>query len=336
MKNIKKVIVWGFPNQSHTHYYTHYGWHKAFKKLGYETYWFHDGDYPSVDDFDYSNSIFITEGYVDNNIPLVESSTYFVHVCRNPEKYYGKVDRLIDMRYLVDHIKDCNYNYKLDKGIAKKISQTTYWEELHDNSGVSSRSENPEKMDYEAMYTCWATDLLPEEITEDRIYVQKDNAIYWFGSARPENNKQVRDFAREAEKNGIKFISNDPWSNPQSFETVMEYTARSIMSPDIRTAGDPSKIAIGETGTCHKDIGYIACRLFKAISYGQLGITNSKHMYDIMDESVIYNSDEKNLFYDSLPHVKNYELIKKQMEIVKDKHTFINRALDLIEIFNLK
>jgi hypothetical protein len=331
----KKIIIWGYKNPSHTHHYIHYGWNKAFNKLGYETYWFSDSEHPEEGTFDYGGSIFITEGYVDDKIPLVNSSTYFVHVCKNPEKYIGKVGRLVDMRYLVDHIKDCNYNYKLDKSNATKISNATYWERLHDNSGVSSASDNPTRMEYEAMYTCWATDLLPDEIDDRSIMTQRENSIYWFGSARPENNAQVRKFSVEAEKNGIKFISNDPWVNPQSFETVREYTAKSFMSPDIRTAGDPNKIAIGETGTCHKDIGYIACRLFKAISYGQLGVTNSKHMYDIMEESVIYDFDEASLFYKALPHMKDYELIKKQMNIVKEKHTFINRALDLMCIFNI-
>ena len=110
---MKKVIIWGFPLHSHTHSYIHHGWYKGFKHLGHETYWFHDGDYPK--DFDYSNCVFITEGYADRNIPINSESTYIVHVCINPEKYLGKVKRIIDMRYLVDEIKDCNYEYRLDK-----------------------------------------------------------------------------------------------------------------------------------------------------------------------------------------------------------------------------
>jgi hypothetical protein len=327
-ENINKVIIWGYPDQSHTHHYIHYGWHKGFKHLGYDTYWFHDGLYP--DDFDYSNSLFITEGYVDKNIPLDITSIYFVHVCVSPEKYIGKVKRLIDMRYLVDNIKDCNYNYVLDKSKCKKISNCTYYEKLTTNSGISAKRDNPDKMDYECIYTCWATDLLPEEILESRILTPRENRIHWFGSANPGNNQQVSDFAEECEKNGISFISNDPWSSPKDFETVMNMTAKSYMSPDIRTAGDPNKIALGETGTCHKKIGYIACRLLKAISYGQLGITNSKHMYDLLDGKVIYNEDEKQLFHDAKIHIEDYNLIKEQMEIVRKNHTWLNRIEDLL------
>jgi Lhr-like helicase len=121
----------------------------------------------------------------------------------------------------------------------------------------------------------------------------------------------------------------------ESFETVMELTSRSFMSPDIRTAGDPNKIAIGETGTCHKKIGYIACRLLKSISYGQLGITNSRHAYELLDKKVIYNDDERQLFHDAKPHIGNHDLIKEQMKIVKENHTWLNRIEDLLKVLDI-
>lgn len=107
---------------------------KGFKHLGYETYWFHDGDFPK--DFDYSNTLFITEGYADTNIPIKDSSIYFVHIARNPEKYIGNVKRFIEIRYLVDAIKDCNYNYVLDKSKCNKISECSYYEKLMNNGGL--------------------------------------------------------------------------------------------------------------------------------------------------------------------------------------------------------
>jgi hypothetical protein len=104
---------------------------------------------------------------------------------------------------------------------------------------------------------------------------------------------------------------------------------QSIMAPDFRTSGDPRKIALGETGTCHKQIGYIACRLFKSISYGHLGITNSKHTFELLDKRVIYNDNESALFYQAIEHIQNVELIRLQMNIVRQKHTYLNRIQDL-------
>ena len=331
-----KVIIWGFPIHSHTHSYIHGGWEKGFKSMGYQTFWFHDKEYPK--DFDYSNSLFITEGYADDNIPIDNTSIYFVHICRNPEKYLNKVKRLIEIRYLVDHIKDCNYNYILDKTKCKKISDATYYEKLHNNGGLAKYHNNPKKMEYECIYTCWATDLLPEEIKEEFIYENqkmRENNVYWCGSYNSNNNKELQKFVKAANKNNIKFIFNNPWKNPLSYNEIIKKTRKSLMSPDIRCSGNPRKIKLGETGTCHKTIGYIPCRILKAISYGLLGITNSRHVYELLDKKVIYNSDEEKLFNSSIKEIDNIELIKQQMKIVREKHTYINRINDLLTVLKI-
>ena len=329
-----KVIIWGFPLHSHTHSYIHYGWNKAFTHLGHETHWFHDkADIPS--DFDFNNCLFLTEGYADDNIPIIATSTYYVHIARRPEKYIGKVKRLIEIRYLVDSIVDCNYNYVLDKDSCTKISDCTYYEKLHDNGGLAKHHDRPQPMEYECVYMCWATDLLPDEIVESAIDRPRENKIYWFGSSNPNNTREIRLFCDECRKNGVDFVVNDPWQHPQSFEVVQEYTMRSLMSPDFRSSGDPRKMAMGETGTCHKYIGYIPCRLLKAISYGHLGITNSKHSYELLDKKVVYNDDEKALFYDAMKELNNKELIREQMAIVREKHTYLNRVQDLLTVLGM-
>jgi hypothetical protein len=328
-----KVIIWGFPLHSHTHSYIHYGWYKGFKHLGYETYWFDDKNFPI--DFDYNNCLFITEGYADNNIPIIETSIYFVHIARNPENYVGKVKRFIEIRYLVDSIIDANYHYILDKSTTKKISDCTYYEKLNDNGGLRRFHNNPIQMDYECIYTCWATDLLPHEIIDEYMFTHRENKIYWFGSSNHTNTKEIFLFFNECKKNGIEIIVNNPWQNPLPFEVVQEKTMLSLMAPDFRSSGDPSKIRIGETGTCHKQTGYIPCRLLKSISYGHLGITNSKHAYELLDKKVIYSDNESQLFYDAIPHIKNYGLIRMQMQIVREKHTYLNRIQDLLETLKI-
>lgn len=331
--SFNKVIIWGFPLHSHTHSYIHYGWVKGFSYLGYETHWFDDTNHPT--DFDYNNCLFITEGYADNKIPIKDTSIYFVHIARFPEKYVGKVKRFIEIRYLVDQIKDANYEYMLNKSQCVKISDCTYYEQLHNNGGLAKYHNNPIPMEYECIYTCWATDLLPNEILDENIYLPKDNKIYWFGTSNQHNTPEIALFFQECRKNGIEYIVNDPWANPLPFEIVQQYTMKSLMAPDFRSSGDPRKVAIGETGTCHKQIGYIACRLFKSISYGHLGITNSRHSYELLKGAVIYNSNETQLFYDAIKELHNDELIKKQMALVREHHTYLNRIHDLLSVLTL-
>lgn len=89
---------------------------------------------------------------------------------------------------------------------------------------------------------------------------------------------------------------------------------------------------MGESGTCHKQIGYIACRLFKSISYGHLGVTNSKHAYELLEKKVVYHEDEQRLFYAAIQQKDNYTLIQQQMALVRERHTYLNRIQDLLHV----
>lgn len=88
----KKVVLWGHKLHSHTHSYIHWGFERAFKYLGYETYWFDGGD--NVSNFDFSGSLFITEGQVDQAIPLRDDCLYILHNCekKNMRNCLRKID----------------------------------------------------------------------------------------------------------------------------------------------------------------------------------------------------------------------------------------------------
>jgi hypothetical protein len=327
-----KIIVWGYPTNTHTHSFTHAAWEKAFKYLGYETYWFDDINHPV--NFDYSNSIFITEGYADNKIPLDPSSTYFVHICRNPEKYLAHGCRVIDLRFDVLELNDCNYNMTVDHSKMIKVGPCVHYIEKADDSVLADQYKR-NVSGYEAAHISWATDLLPEEINFDDIYKRRENIVYWIGSISESNIKEINKFQNALKRINIPFYSNDPWNNPISDDQVKEFTQKSFMAPDLRGTAIRREInGKPDTGSNHKNIGYIPCRIFKNISYGQLGITNSERVRDLFDGNIIYNDDEDAIVEASIPFLKNYEKIKSQMLFVKDKHTYINRAESLIKIYN--
>jgi hypothetical protein len=51
---------------------------------------------------------------------------------------------------------------------------------------------------------------------------------------------------------------------------------------------------------------------------------------------LIYNNDERQLFYDAMKNIHNYDLIKEQMKLVREKHTYLNRIQDLLTIIENK
>jgi len=332
MRNKKpKIVIWGYNQDNHTQYYIHWAWHRTFRYLGYETYWFSDDDHPT--DFDYGNCLFIAEGYRDNNIPLDPTSVYFVNFLINPGKYINAGVRVIDIKLNVSEINDCNYNYTLDKKAILNIGNCAYYDSDSSDESLSDQFKRGVS-GYESVYLSWATHLLPEEINLDDCYIQREDRIFWTGSIGESNRKEIDLFRRAIGSTNIEFIHIDPWVNPASWDDVKVLTQRSHIAPDLRGSAFRS-IQNGkpDTGGNHKLIGYIPCRIFKNISFGQLGITNSRQVYELFDGNIIYNDNEYDLYFQALPELKNYKMIQDQMMYVKENHTYIDRIESLMKVY---
>lgn len=79
MLEIKQVVLWGHKLHSHTHSYIHGAFVKAFEYKGYKTLWLDNND--NINNIDFNNSLFITEGQVDKNIPIRNDCYYVLHNC---------------------------------------------------------------------------------------------------------------------------------------------------------------------------------------------------------------------------------------------------------------
>src|ERR1019366_2022421 len=88
-----KIVLWGWKddiNVGNTVHYIFQAFFKAFKHLGYNVSWFDDNNIPS--DFDFSNSLFLTEGQVDKRIPLRDDCYYVLHNC-DPGPYRSIIEK---------------------------------------------------------------------------------------------------------------------------------------------------------------------------------------------------------------------------------------------------
>lgn len=318
-----KIIIWGYPLYSHTHSYIHDAFYKAFRHLEYDTYWFHDGNFPK--DFDFSNCIFWTEGFADSNIPLNDSSVYFVHVCKSPKKYIeAGVKKFIDVRYNHIWMNDHVYSYTMDKRHLEKLGPCCYFEK---STGQTIKFKNTyydyDISDYDKIYISWATNLLPREFNFDDIYLPRQNVIHFCGNLSAsgvcENTSTFSKFIQEAEKEGIPFLVNNPWSNPLSDEETIKRAKQSILGADVR-------------GPEHIRNGYVPCRVMKSMSYGHLGMTNSPEVYKEMEGHCVLDEDPANLFHLAMAKRHDYDFIKKGMEYIRKNHTYINRIEDILKI----
>lgn len=322
----KKIIIWGHPLYSHTHSYIHEAYYKAFKYLGYDVYWFDDKNYPI--DFDYTNCLFIGEGFAADNIPLNNTSCYMIMYCPSPAKYIeAGVGRYIDIRMAATDFKDHIQEYSLDKSLVTDIGPSCYYEpKTNNNIIIKNNYVNYSIKDFDKIYISWATNLLPCEINFDDMHLPRENNIYYCGtisySGECETVSNLNPFIESCKEYKINFIHNDCWNNPLTSAQVIELSKKSILGIDIR-------------GKKHIKENLVTCRVFKNISYGHLGLTNSLAIYESMDGNCIYNIDTKQLFHDGINNKNNYKLIKKGMNYVKNNHTYLNRINSLLEVVNV-
>lgn len=292
---MKKFIAFGCKAKSSTHSYIHYAYQKAFESLGWESHWVDNND---TENIDFSNSLILTLGGWDQNIPLRKDCKYILHNC-NMDKYRSVVDNAIVLQVFtkdvftrdVEKIDDCIY-YQKDKNFGAPV-----------------------------IYQPWATDLLPNEIEEKKnLNFGTDKKVLWVGSiwnsAGQGNTEEISKLKLALEKRGLEFdrVETDYHNNK-------EIINKSFISPSLQ-------------GEWQCDVGYIPCRIFKNISYGEFGITNSKWVNELFKEQLVFDEDIDKMIEKALLKRESITLeeINSQIRLVKEKHTYINRIENILKV----
>lgn len=299
-----KVVIWGHKLHTDTFSYVWEAFYKAFKQLGYETYWFDDSD--NTRGFNFNNCLFITMGeFVNRKMPINDTSYYMLHNCdrRRYEQVYATnhaiafqvyTDRCVNQHDDLIEISPCIYKSKSGK----------------------------------ILYMPWATDLLPHEIEQVQKKVKnnwgkpKERVVYWIGTmggGEFGNIDQIEPFRRACYKKNLKF-KHLTGISPEENRNL---TLNSYLAPTI-------------VGAWQKKEGYIPCRIFKTASNGQFGITNSQAVYNLFERKIVYNPNTEQLFYDAYKKLKELTLEEMLglMDFVKNKHTYLNRVAVLLDFLN--
>lgn len=327
----KRVIILGYPLGTHTHSYAHHGLYRAFKKLGIDTYWIdHSGWHMgSLDGFSFEDAFVFTERNAGiEQMPLVKSSTYAIHhVSNKPDlnissRYLGRVGRLIDVRF------NAMYGWN-DRSYTYDMSQLSLEDVV---PGIKFESSP----DYDRVYMNWSTDLMPEEFNLDDRFIERERRIYYLGTigggkggiddSLPvdpyyDNRPFLKDFRETCRANGIEFVTNCPWLRPLTDESVKTLTQKSWLAPDVRMQA-------------FLDWGYVPDRVFKNISYGQLGMTNSRAVQEYFQGMLIFSESPVDLFHLAQEKMTDHNLILEQMKFVQENHTYLHRAIGLVKVVN--
>lgn len=313
--HIKQIIIWGHYLHSHTHSYIHNAFYKSFRYLGYDTYWFDDNT--DVSQFNFENSLFISEHQVDYNIPKRDDCLYFIHFIDKARYADVPVSNIINLKCAFRDTK---------RDIKSKIC----------NNVVPVNNNNLEFYttidDILVYYMLWGTDLLPYEIQNNidnikNIQKKRTRTINFIGTLTEpfhilylfcnKNNIQFN-------KYGATFNINN--KNNKSVEDNVNLIQESYIAPSFQ-----NQLQVKDS--------YIPCRIFKNISYGRMSATNNHIVYSLFNNKIIYDSDINNCIlksinFESLDESERVNIISDLMYFVKDNHTFVNRINIMKEFIN--
>lgn len=295
MASFSKVVIWGHPLHSHTNSYVFDGYFKAFKFLGYNTYWLTDRD--DVSGMDFSNTLFFTEHQDDEKMPKRADCKYILHNC--PAEEYAHIPSQNKLGLQVFRASCPEHN--AGQYVAEKIDNGVYFGDR-------------------TLYQPWATNLLPHEIDFESAHIERTKTFNWVGTIGGQlygNEDQINPFKRACEENGVQFAQHGPARI--SHEEHQRLIQQSYVAPGIH-------------GLWQCQNGYVSDRLFKNISYGQLGVTNCRASQEFFSGELVFNEDTHQLFHDALPYLKDVHRIQGQMRFVKEKHTFINRIETILSV----
>lgn len=320
---MKKVIIWGHKLGSHTHSFVHFGYYRAAKFLGYDTYWMDDND--DVSNFDFSNSIFITDSSnpISEKIPIRKDCIYFDHFSDTPFQLTGNCyyrDKFKQSR--LDHPNYYNFLYYAETWNKDNKKE---WPDDSELQLVGEKHFFHQKS--KTLTTMWATDLLPPEIDkiEPCLFDNQKEKIYFVGTIQGQN---LLKFAEICKSNNKQMVNAGGWifiHNKLDLDVNqnIELVRDSFISVDIRE--QHSHLFLGK---------YYPCRIFKNISYGKWTGSNHKGIEDVFFDNITCENNLEILYHKLVEDYKkcDYSKMKSAMNFVKDKHTYVNRINDMFKI----
>ncbi len=307
-----KIVVWGHklghPLTSNTFSFIHEEWVRTFRYLGYEVWWLSDQD--NITGMDFSNSLFLTEGQVDSNIPIRSDCKYVLHNCLDLQEKYGSI--LANCLNLQVYLHDT-----LSRDVeCLDLEQLCYYQKNPDFSREGHGCDN------RTLYQPWATNLLPNEFSADNnvaLNFQRTKKIFWVGSIMggPErNDDKISELASAAKQDGVHFVHAKVPNN-----MAPRAIAESWIAPALQSTFQVSR-------------GYVPCRVFKNLSYGRMTPTNSETVFNLLEQKLVYSPSTWEMYAQGVKWEQNpdKETLRYLIEKVRTKHTFVNRVENILRV----
>lgn len=294
------VIVWGHPEGSHTHSWIHYGFHRALEHLGLQTSWLPDNRRSAHQLRHVDRVVVITEGQDDRRLKNVVRRDWVVFGHNCDADWYRERCRFVPVH--VNMLDESGY-------------RNPRWHP--EVTAIAGRPPSePLAAPERGISILWATDLLPHEIrfTPHR---RDTTEVVFVGTVWSYNADEIERFERLAAERGLR------WRVHAGVDAVRHEEL-------VRSA----RFAPALQGQWQVDHGYIPCRLFKNISYSQLGLTNNPSAQLVFESGeIISRRSLEDLLDDALSAEETGvvdEMVQAAQQTVRERHTYINRVRELL------
>src|SRR6266568_497835 len=264
--NTCKWVIWGAKRPYNTFGHIHEAFLRALMHLGKDVRWLEHDE--NISGIDFSNTLFLSMNCVIQGMPRRRDCFYIVHnVQGDPSQSY--FDGLTLLNYGI-HITTTRYSPNV-----VEIGPESFF----DRTSVATLNLR------------WGTDLFPHEIEANKpkkAFNDASRVCTFIGSIDDMKQPYLQGFSRAVQENGYDWqtYGGHGGGRQVSIEEHIRIVKDSYMSPAMQ-------------GRDQVEQGYISCRLFKNISYGQMGLTCAPYANELFHGKLICNPDAHQLFYDA-------------------------------------
>lgn len=251
----RRLVIWGLRTESHTHRFIHLGFYASAKKAGLDVLWL-DNAAANVP-LVRSGDLVIGVGVAGSHLPVVNGAKYVLH------NFAGSLDDVLAELQWNDYITLQVYTRDLPSAF-ERIGNCTYFDK-------GTRT----------LIQPWGAPLFREEFLRPTA-VRSSHLAFWVGSVW--DNEQ-----HQGNRNEYRRLKT-------ALRGKRIYLIRAKVSEGVsgllinRSALAP---AIG--GRWQVERGYLPCRMFKNVSFGQLGASNIGEFREVFGDGFLHSENIEEL-----------------------------------------
>jgi hypothetical protein len=329
-----KIVVWGMKDRYQTHSHIHEGFFRAAQFMRPGSLWL--DDLSDKTNLDWNNTLVITNHDVAMHeyLPAQGDGSVFYAIhglnddAKTREKFQNVSNRVSwNVFHDFSHVYGTQGNTVTGQSIGVPLTEQVWIGE-----------DVPLYPHERHMDMRWATDLLPHEIQANKptqLLGQGSNVIWYVGTQWWVNQVELNHWARACKEDGVEFKPTGAGQERTGNRHPLWGIRVATVEENVKLIRE-SRMAPALSGSHHLTEGYVPCRIFKNVSYGQPYITNNLRAHQVMEKRGIYNPDVYKLYWEAKEKLQAYvkygmSEVHAQMDLVAEKHTYINRINSLIK-----